>query len=80
VFISFHYTNINKTNIHFLPQIIEHKKCTMICDVGNPGPGLAQDVFNQAMGSPPAIHNKQAKQNLHIFVSTQKDHILSQNE
>jgi hypothetical protein len=52
----------------------------MICDVGNPGPGLAQEVFNQAMGSPPAIHNKQAKQNLHIFVSTQKDHILSQNE
>ena len=52
----------------------------MICDVGNPGPDLAQAVFNQAMGSPPAIQNKQAKQNLHIFVSTQKDHILSQNE
>lgn len=73
-------SNISKTNNHFLPQITEHKKCSMICDGENPGPVLAQAVFNQAMGSPPAIQNKQAKQNLHISFSTQKDHILSQDE
>ena len=35
-------TNINKTNNHLSLQIIEHKKKTMTCDAGNPGPGLRQ--------------------------------------
>jgi hypothetical protein len=34
-------TNINKTNDHLLPQLIEHKKTTTY-DVGNPGSGLGQ--------------------------------------
>ena len=36
------FTNINKTNNHLSLQIIEHKKKTMTCDAGNPGPGLSQ--------------------------------------
>jgi hypothetical protein len=36
------FTNINKTNNHLSPQSIEHKKKTMIYDVGNPGPSLGQ--------------------------------------
>jgi hypothetical protein len=33
-------TNINKTNNRLLPQIIEHKKKNMTCEVEN---GLEQD-------------------------------------
>jgi hypothetical protein len=33
--------NINKTNNHLSPQLIEQKN-TMIYDIGNPGPGLGQ--------------------------------------
>ena len=33
--------NINKTNSHLSPQIIEHKKATTY-NVGDPDPGLEQ--------------------------------------
>ena len=36
-------TNINKTNNRLLPQIIEHKKKNMTCEVENLGDGLEQD-------------------------------------
>jgi hypothetical protein len=35
-------TIINKRNNHLSPQINEHKKKTMIYDIGNPGVGLGQ--------------------------------------
>jgi hypothetical protein len=35
-------TNINKTNNHISPQIIEHITNTTIYDAGNTGPGLGQ--------------------------------------
>jgi hypothetical protein len=34
--------NINKTNNHISPQIIEHITNTTIYDAGNTGPGLGQ--------------------------------------
>ena len=35
-------TNINETNNHFLPEIIENEKKSMTYDIGNPCPGLGQ--------------------------------------
>jgi len=35
------FTNINKTNNHSSPQLIQHKKTTTY-DVRNPGPGFRQ--------------------------------------
>ena len=33
-------TNINKTNNHLTPQLVDKKKKTTTYDVGNPDPGL----------------------------------------
>ena len=35
-------TNINKTNNYLSPQTIEQQNNTMICGIGNSGPGLVQ--------------------------------------
>ena len=35
------YTNINKTDNHLWPQIMQHKRTTKH-NMGNPGPGLEQ--------------------------------------
>ena len=85
-------TNINKTNNYqssYLNSV--NTKKTTTYDVGNPGPGLEKAQKNGRVkpingpppllitGSPMAIHiNKQTIKNLHRFVSTQKDPILSQ--
>ena len=79
------FTNINKTNNHLSPQIIEYKKITK-SDVRNPGSVLVHaqtcdgvkpnPLFVKLISNENTDINNQYK-TLHKFISTQTDHLLS---